>query len=245
MKALISRDPMAAENKGKDAYTTVPRGTLFLALNAMFSVTSHEHGFWRKICMIPFSVRLTEENRVHDPDFYKKLIHDPAEMAVIIDWLLEGAMRLIERGGLPAMPDAVKALAEQTRQETDTTSSYFADRLVIEEEGTWTDKYEIYADYRNYVLDELGRKPVGAEELWKRVRERMPSLKQKQKKAAKGGKAERWVNLRVDGVKPRMESAFGDVVPDEEVPLGDGRLPCNDAQAVINLLGNEAVAEAA
>ncbi len=245
MKALISRDPMAAENKGKDAYTTVPRGTLFLALNAMFSVTSHEHGFWRKVCMIPFSVRLTEENRVHDPDFYKKLIHDPAEMAVIIDWLLEGAMRLIERGGLPAMPDAVKALAEQTRQETDTTSSYFADRLVIEEEGTWTDKYDIYADYRNYVLDELGRKPVGAEELWKRVRERMPNLKQKQKKAAKGSKAERWVNLRVDGVKPRMESAFGDVVPDEEVPLGDGRPPCNDAQAVINLLGNEAVAEAA
>jgi P4 family phage/plasmid primase-like protien len=245
MKALISRDPMAAENKGKDAYTTVPRGTLFLALNAMFSVTSHEHGFWRKICMIPFNVRLAEEDKVHDPDFHKKLTQDPAEMAVIIDWLLEGATRLIERGGLPAMPDAVKALAEQTRQETDTTSSYFADRLVIEEEGTWTDKNDIYADYRNYVLDELGRKPVGAEELWKRVRERMPSLKQKQKKATKGGKAERWVNLRVCGLKPRLESALGERIPDEDIPLGDGTPPCRDAQQAIALLGGEAIAEIA
>lgn len=43
----------------------------------------------------------------------------------------------------------------------------------IEEEGTWTEKNDNYADYRDYVLNELGRKPVGAEELWKRVRERM------------------------------------------------------------------------
>ncbi|MFG6108381.1 MULTISPECIES: DNA primase family protein [Stenotrophomonas] len=246
MKALISRDPMSAENKGKDAYTTVPRGTLFLALNAMFSVTSHEHGFWRKICMIPFNVRLAENDKDRDPDFHKKLTEDPAEMAVIIDWLLEGALRLIERGGLPEeMPEAVKALAEQTRQETDTTASYFAERMVIEEEGTWTDKNDIYDDYRNYVLDELGRKPVGAEELWKRVRERMPGIQQKQKKATKSAKAERWVNLRVGGLKPRMESARGQGAADEDVPLGDCARPCKEALEAIELLSDGRLAEAA
>lgn len=246
MKALISRDPMSAENKGKDAYTTVPRGTLFLALNAMFSVTSHEHGFWRKICMIPFNVRLAENDKDRDPDFHKKLTEDPTEMAVIIDWLLEGALRLIERGGLPEeMPEAVKALAEQTRQETDTTASYFAERMVIEEEGTWTDKNDIYDDYRNYVLDELGRKPVGAEELWKRVRERMPGIQQKQKKATKSAKAERWVNLRVGGLKPRMESARGQGAADEDVPLGDCARPCKEALEAIELLSDGRLAEAA
>lgn len=246
MKALISRDPMSAENKGKDAFTTVPRGTLFLALNAMFSVTSHEHGFWRKICMIPFNVRLAENDKDRDPDFHKKLTEDPAEMAVIIDWLLEGALRLIERGGLPEeMPDAVKALAEQTRQETDTTASYFAERMVIEEEGTWTDKNDIYDDYRNYVLDELGRKPVGAEELWKRVRERMPGIQQKQKKATKSAKAERWVNLRVGGLKPRMESACGQGAADEDAPLGDCARPCKEALEAIELLSDSPLAEAA
>lgn len=246
MKALISRDPMSAENKGKDAYTTVPRGTLFLALNAMFSVTSHEHGFWRKICMIPFNVRLAENDKDRDPDFHKKLTEDPAEMAVIIDWLLEGALRLIERGGLPEeMPDAVKALAEQTRQETDTSASYFAERMVIEEEGTWTDKNDVYDDYRNYVLNELGRKPVGAEEFWKRVRERMPELQQKQKKATKSAKAERWVNLRVGGLKPRMESARGQGAADEDVPLGDCARPCKEALEAIELLSDGRLAEAA
>ncbi|MDC6668625.1 hypothetical protein OEZ84_28235, partial [Leclercia adecarboxylata] len=127
------------------------------------------------------------------------------------------------------MPEAVKALAEQTRQETDTTASYFAERMVIEEEGTWTDKNDIYDDYRNYVLDELGRKPVGAEELWKRVRERMPGFQQKQRKATKGTKAERWVNLRVGGLKPRQEKTLGQVIPDEEVPLGDGMPPSKEA----------------
>lgn len=244
MKALISRDPMSAENKGKDAYTTVPRGTLFLALNAMFSVTSHEHGFWRKICMIPFNLRLAENDKDRDPDFHKKLTEDPTEMAVIIDWLLEGALRLIERGGLPEeMPEAVKALAEQTRQETDTTASYFAERMVIEEDGTWTDKNDIYDDYRNYVLDELGRKPVGAEELWKRVRERMPGIQQKQKKASKSAKAERWVNLRVGGLKPRMEGGALQPPSDEGVPLGDPL--SKEALEAIALLSGTPMAEAA
>ncbi|TAA29051.1 hypothetical protein EA661_12240 [Pseudoxanthomonas winnipegensis] len=65
-------------------------------------------------------------------------------------------MRLIERGGLPEeMPEAVKALAEQTRQETDTTASYFAERMVIEEEGTWTDKNDIRLAKDPAALDPL------------------------------------------------------------------------------------------
>jgi hypothetical protein len=215
LKALISRDPMSAENKGKDAYTTVPRGTLFLALNAMFSVTSPEHGFWRKICMIPFNVRLAENDKDRDPDFHKKLTEDPAEMAVKTGWLGSGH-RLIERGGLPEeMPEAA-ALAEQTRQETDTTASYFAERMVIEEEGTWTDKNDIYADYRNYVLDEPNGKPVlksfgsgcangcrgSSRSRRRRRRDRRPSAGQRERKpnAAPGGQDPgtrrfRWVTL--------------------------------------------------
>ena len=243
LKALISRDPMSAENKGKDAYTTVPRGTLFLALNAMFSVTSHEHGFWRKICMIPFNVRLAENDKDRDPDFHKKLTEDPAEMAVIIDWLLEGAMRLIERGGSPEeMPEAVKALAEQTRQETDTTASYFAERMVIEEEGTWTDKNDIYADYRNYVLMSWAAsrwvlKSFGSgcangcrgssRSRRRRRRDRRPSA----------GSTCAW------GLKPRLEGGAPQAIPDEEVPLGDPL--SKEAMEAIALLSGAPMAEAA
>lgn len=91
----------------------------------------------------------------------------------MLDWVLEGALRLMERGGFSEkLPDAVLALAEQNRMESDTTMAYMADRDAAYDSGVCTDKTAIYADYRQYVLEELGKKPVNAEDFWKRVREK-------------------------------------------------------------------------
>lgn len=209
LKALISRDPTQTEAKGKDAYTMIPCGTLFASINAMFSVTGHEHGFWRKVLFIPFSVRMTEASGEREPDFHKQIVDSEAEMAQVVDWALEGAMRLIARGGFSSkLPAAVEQMAEQNRMESDTAMAYLADREVTVDDTVWTDKRAIYADYRAYVLEELGKKPVNDVDFWKRTRERFPEADFSQ--LSDGKQKHRVVRLLVPGVAPRRH---------EEVPL--------------------------
>ncbi|HFF3758176.1 DUF5906 domain-containing protein [Stenotrophomonas forensis] len=221
LKALISRDPIQVEAKRKDAYTTLPIGTLFASVNSWFTVSGHEHGFWRKVLAIPFNVRMGEkthegakggDGKKREPDFHLQITESEEEMAQVLDWVLEGALRLMERGGFSEkLPDAVLALAEQNRMESDTTMAYMADRDASYDSGVCTDKTAIYADYRQYVLEELGKKPVNAEDFWKRVREKFPEAGIYQ--ISHGGKKPRVAEIRIAGIKPLRDMA------DLEAPL--------------------------
>lgn len=215
LKALISRDPIQVEAKRKDAYTTLPIGTLFASVNSWFTVSGHEHGFWRKVLAIPFNVRMGEKThegvkcgngKKREPDFHLQITESEEEMAQVLDWVLEGALRLMERGGFSEkLPDAVLALAEQNRMESDTTMAYMADRDAAYVSGVCTDKSAIYADYRQYVLEELGKKPVNAEDFWKRVREKFPEAGIYQ--ISHGGKKPRVAEIRIAGIKPLRDPA--------------------------------------
>src|SRR5690606_27749286 len=142
-------------------------------------VSGHEHGFWRKVLAIPFNVRLAEDDPNRVPDFHKLIVDDPAEMAQVLNWILEGAIRLIRRGKrFPSeLPQAVRDMAARNRLSSDTVAAYLADREVEVCERVQTSKNAVYNDYRNYVLDEAGKRPVAAEEFWKRVRALHPDVR--------------------------------------------------------------------
>lgn len=214
LKKTISRDPVEVEAKGRDPYTMVPRVTLFAALNEWFTVSGHEHGFWRKVLAIPFNVRLEEGSKDRVADFHKLIIDDPAEMAQVLNWILAGAVRLIQRGGFPSeLPEAVVKLAEQNRQVSDTVVAYLNDREAVECELTQTCKKAVYSDYREFVLTEAGKKPVAAEEFWKRVRERMPHLTFKH--LTMSGEKVRTAGIFLEGVKVARNMIVGNVHPSQ------------------------------
>uniref|UniRef100_A0A1I7WCZ8 RHH_1 domain-containing protein n=1 Tax=Heterorhabditis bacteriophora TaxID=37862 RepID=A0A1I7WCZ8_HETBA len=95
---------------------------------------------------------------------------------------------------------------------------------------------------RQALQEDYNMKTVGPQ---RRTRAKMPTprCRQKQKKATKGSKAERWVNLRVGGLKPRLEGGAPQAIPDEEVPLGDPL--SKEAMEAIALLSGAPMAEAA
>ena len=206
LKALASRDPVQVEGKGKDAYTALPRCTLFIALNEWFSVSGHEHGFWRKVLAIPFSVRLAEGDVNRVPDFHKLITEDPAEMAQVLDWILEGAIRLIRRGKRfsDQLPEAITDMAAKNRLSSDTVAAYLEDRQVAVCEHVQTSKTAVYNDYRNFVLDEAGKRPVAAEEFWRRVRALQPEVRFQH--LTEGGRKVRTTSLAVVNVKSVRDS---------------------------------------
>lgn len=204
LKAIISRDPMQVEFKGRDAFTAVPRCTFFGSLNSWFSVSGHEHGFWRKVCAIPFTVQLAEGDPDRIPDFHLHITEDPKEMGEVINWILEGAVRLVQRGRFPELPKAVAELARQNRLSSDTVAAYLEDREAVVDGHVATNKLSIYQDYREFVEQEAGKKPVSAEEFWKRVREMSPDLDFQHLTVQ--GKKVRVATLRVPSITPVRDS---------------------------------------
>lgn len=209
LKGLISRDPMPLERKGKDEFTFVPRAVWLFATNHHPHMSDHEHGFWRKILTIPFTNRVAQDQKIFD--LHKKITSSPAELMQVVDWLLLGAVRLVERGRFLSndeLPEVMKALAHTQRATTDTVAGWLEEVRVTADEDVLTDKQMIYDDYVEHTL-KVGKKPGSAETFWTRMAEHFRSQGLDTKgvqRPGKNGKRVRQVHLRVEGVPP---ASFG------------------------------------
>ena len=205
LKALISRDPQPLERKRKDAYTFQPQATLVFAQNSFLKGTDFSYGFRRKFLILPFTVCLPENSSERILDFHLTITQNPGEMAQVLDWLLAGALRLIERGGFGEMPEAVQALSAEQSSETDTIYAFLTDRNAAVDASVKTLRPQVFAAYRAH-CEEGNRKPVSGTDFWKRVRAQFPdaNLGDASQIRTTNGLRERWVHLRVDGVAPHV-----------------------------------------
>lgn len=202
LKELISWDAQPLERKGRDAFTFRPNAVWLLASNAFPRVSQHEHGFWRKILTLPFTQRVKAENKIQD--FHKLITDDAREMSIVIDWLLIGAQRLIKRGGkFGELPQAVAALAQQQRMESDPVVAFLDDTEALVDETIWTSKIAVYHAYREYCEDR-GKQPLNESNFWVGVRGAFNGADMEGRRGPAGanGKRERYVQLRLEGVTP-------------------------------------------
>lgn len=201
LKAIISRDPIEIERKNRDSITITPRASLVISLNKPLRFVDRTYGSMRKYLHIPFSVRLPKNHPDRVLDFHLRITQDAHEMAIVMDWLLAGAQRLLARGRLPEPPAAVETFADELRMETDTVFSWAKDRDLKVHMERLTSKTLMYQDYVDTVHDE-GGKPVGAPEFWRTVKEFVGGRDRFSVCQRRGdhGKRERFVNVVADGV---------------------------------------------
>lgn len=199
LKALVSQDPITIEKKGADQFTFVPKATWVLAANHAPAVSQHEHGFHRKVLTLPFMKRVPAEKKIQD--FHELITKDPREMAQVIDWLLAGAQRLIQRGNFPEAPGAVEKLAEDQRLQTDPVYAFLADRFVTVEPRVRTSKQKVYDAFVDWCAEQGREKwALAAPTFWAQLRAHMPELADDERHTQ--GKRERFVQLAVQGVDP-------------------------------------------
>lgn len=180
LKAIISRDEMPAEQKGADPYNMRPIGTYFGSCNVYPQVSGVEHGWKRKVVGIPFDVCLKEGDPARKTDFHKLILDDPDEMNQVLNWVLEGALRLVKQRGFSELPARMVALAKENDLMTDTVISYMADRSMESSNDVRTCKKAIYADYVQFAKVESGRGAVSVEEFWRRVKEKHQDIQEQQ-----------------------------------------------------------------
>jgi P4 family phage/plasmid primase-like protien len=206
LKSLISRDPIEVEKKKRDSISIVPRATLFLALNEALKFTDYTYGNERKYQTIPFLVRMPKDSPDRVRDYHKLITDNPGEMAVVLDWILEGAARIQKQGGFSKLPSSVDTYTKTSRLLTDNVAAFLHENEARHDADAWTPKMAIYGRYKDFCLERT-LKPVSEPSFWTRVRETYErdgiTLGDKQVQT-KEGRA-RAVQLRVVGASVVME----------------------------------------
>ncbi len=215
LKNIISWDPMPAEKKGKDEFTFVPRVIVIGATNHFSEVSNHEHGFWRKIEIIPFIKRVRSDQKIID--LHKHITESPEELSQVIDWLLVGASRLTSRKRWLSdseKPAAVRKLSREQRRETDSVSAWLFDVRLEYNPTALTKKQFIYNSYCEHVVS-ANKHPISDSKFWQRMKEvfREFGFDHVGIQKSLGSERPRCVNLVLEGVKPLEEPTIAGSIP--------------------------------
>lgn len=140
--------------------------------NTIPKVEDQSDGFWRRFDMVPFDVTIPETHR--DPLLAEKIIRD--ELSGVLNWLLEGLRRLLDRGRFdPTKPTAIAALDHYSRIRTDSVRGWVDEEEIALLTTCTTHKDDVYQSYANWARRN-GMIPQSAQRFWMSLKNIFPDL---------------------------------------------------------------------
>ncbi len=128
IKRLTGGDLITARFLNKEFFDFYPIFKMFLYTNKKPNIHGTDIGIWRRIRMIPFDLKITEENK--DKDLPKKL---EGELPGILNWALEGCRKWQEAG--LNTPQKVLDATNTYQLEEDDIGQFIEDHCVIDKNG--------------------------------------------------------------------------------------------------------------
>ena len=141
-KLLSGEDMITARFLHKEFFEFMPTHKVFIATNYKPFITGTDEGIWRRIRLIPFSVRIPEDRR--DRNLIKKL---KEELSGILTWAVQGCLDWRTNG--LGFPTEVRKATAEYRDEMDVLSSFLEEWCIIEE-GSRTDPAALYQKYKGH-----------------------------------------------------------------------------------------------
>jgi len=117
VKQLTGGDKIRARRLYEDFWEFRPTHKLWIAANHKPIVQGTDHAIWRRIRLVPFTVRIPEDEQ--DPQLLEKLRR---ELSGILNWAMEGRLRWQKEGLEP--PEAVQAATSAYREEMDALADF-------------------------------------------------------------------------------------------------------------------------
>ncbi len=191
LKAFVSGDYITYEQKNKDTFTAKPSARLTLATNTLPRFADKSSGLWRRMILLPFTVIIPPEKQVK----YLAKILLSEEASGIINWALEGLVRLHRQGAFTEPESSVKE-KEQYRREVNSSRAFLLEE--VEEcpgcENSTTTVYQLYRDY----CQERGYRPLGESLFGRELRRLYPKTTKEQRGSASSQSRRRvYVGLRI------------------------------------------------
>lgn len=160
-----------------------PTYKLWLSTNSKPIVRGQDHGIWRRLRLIPFTVTIPREE--WDLDLDAKLA---GEKDAIFYWAVAGAIVWAQIHTLKP-PPAVLAATEDYRAEMDILGAWISDRCELDG-GAWTTTKALYESYVNW-CEKSGENAVSVRVFARQLSERALEAK------AGHGKQRGWKGIRV------------------------------------------------
>jgi len=152
VKQLTGGDPVPARFLYKEFFDFRPTFKLWLGVNHKPRIIGTDIAIWRRVRLIPFNVRFTEETQ--DQTLKEKL---RAESPGILRWAVEGCRRWLENG--LSAPESVKAATASYREEQDILGTFLAERCRLDDSKAKELASDLYAAYTSW-CDQSGEHPV-------------------------------------------------------------------------------------
>jgi len=139
VKQLTGGDERKARFMRQDFFRYTPSDTFWIAANHKPQVRGQDFGIWRRIKMVPFTVKFVDDPAAVEPPH--KLLKDKTiteklkeELPGILNWLIAGCLAW-QRDGLQEPPDVKKA-TEAYRTESDPLTDFLADDCTLHPNAT-------------------------------------------------------------------------------------------------------------
>jgi putative DNA primase/helicase len=163
VKQLTGGDTITARFLYGEHFEFLPMFKLWLAVNHRPIVQGTDHGIWRRIRLLPFTVTIPAAEQ--DKRLTERL---QAELPGILRWAVEGCLAWQQEGLEP--PAAVNRATRDYRAEMDVIAAFLQDCCVLgpEREVLAGDLYAEYTDW----CTQMGESPVSQKALSTTLRER-------------------------------------------------------------------------
>ena len=145
VKQLCSTDEIQAEKKFKDPFHFTPSHTIVLYTNHLPKVGGNDDGIWRRLIVIPFNAKIEGTSDIKNYADY--LVENAG--GYILQWIMEGAQKAIERNFKIPMPKIVRDAVEAYRNDNDWLG-HFLEECCEVSEGLMCKSGELFQEYRAY-----------------------------------------------------------------------------------------------
>ena len=145
IKQLCSTDEISAEKKYMKPFSFTPSHTIVLYTNYLPHVGGNDDGIWRRLIVIPFKAKITGHSDIKN---YTAHLTENAGPAVM-QWIIEGAQRIIEQNYQLSTPPVVQAAIEAYHADNDWLGHFISEKCDVD--PNYQQKSgELYQKYREY-----------------------------------------------------------------------------------------------
>ena len=125
VKNLTGGDQIHARNPYEKPFSFDPTHTLWMFGNHKPVISGTDHGIWRRIYLVPFTVTISEDHQRPQEEMMKEF---KGEISGILNWALEG-WRDCRENGLN-VPEVVKIATSEYKSESDTLAAFISEKCV-------------------------------------------------------------------------------------------------------------------
>lgn len=168
LKTLISQNHIMVDRKNEKAMTTRIAAKWIICSNAKPFVRDKSDGVWRRLCPIPWEYQVPEKERV--PNYHEVLWEE--EGRLILDWMLKGAVRLVQRGHFLAeeeRPEVIRSAKEYAREESDSVRAWVHAHKAKRDMEIWIQKSHVFQCYVDW-CDLDGLEPLAQPVFWRNLK---------------------------------------------------------------------------